>query len=1311
MKEIFSNYFPSYTPSFLRSSSCGGSCFRFPVPAPSRPCSRNPCHTIRITGPCSCSNASPTEPVTGQGTPLCRADLYIDGRFSGSVCIDVCGNWLYQPPVPWNGGRHCVRAVLRCPGDYRGNPPEDTSCFCVAQGTEIHITSPQNGGSVNPGAPVIGTGEPGCEVELYRDGIFVGRVFIDPSGRWVYQPPVPWETGTHCVRAILRCACACPPPLEDTSCFEVPGIQITGPEDGGSADPEDPVTGTGEPGCEAELFVDGVSVGRVPIDANGNWIYEPNPPWTQGRHCVLAVLRCPAGNDPNPPRDETCFDVIYPACPPPPIDLPELNEVIASSRPSIAGRGIPGSQVLVCVQNSLGATVFCETAALFEDGEWGVQTPTDLPDGTYTVVATQLGALCNPTDASRTFSIFTVDTSFLNVNLISLVRGPVFRTVDMVMTGSASPDTTLSIYYLLLTPGEPVPTAEEVIGYSDPVPLTTGNAVRGRFARALTAATQTFPFTLTGKENITPLPMETGVMDGFNYNVYVVGVTSEGRSTGVLTLFESAIGMPFATGNGIAGDPFFVRMCTPAEMAFYPDLTQGYPGNRAGVTENARILDNIEGMQVLYDQTGGVHGMPDSLSLTYSLDSAFDLANYSSAWGGNGWRPIGNVDIGLITPPLSGEHVFTGIAGTPQGGTVIDNLTINAAAAPQNPVLVRGLFGQVRGVILERLTLTNAFSEALFTGFADPAQTGRIGTLVGYMQGGAIRDITLTPGRASGGRSGTGSNIGYIGGMAGVLEGAVTVERINAMRLVTAELTSFSVNAGGLIGLLNQAGATAAVSDVTVTESEVTGSQNQGGVIGLVSAGLNQMSNVLVGTGIFRFFAANCGGIIGMFACSAPSNLTNLVVTQIQINEPNPPATAAHQGGLIGFTSLTAPLTMSGGGVQSGAIFGNNRLGGAFGTIEVRTGGSSYANINCGVDVTGRAASMGGVIGAMQAMTGGGSTNVTNCHSSASAIAANGPSSAGVSGGFAGHIGLQNITPIPTTPIMFVTDCSATANVTATTQEVGGFVGRTSGARYLRCRASGNAQAAVRIGGFNGNTDAPAPADPQNPSLQFFQCQARGNVTSTGGAGSGNGTGGFSGNCAYGLIDQCFATGNVIVNAQSEVGSMVGLCANPTVIRDSYAIGNSSGSGVQYGALLGHGFGAIVSRCYASGSVTGASAVAGLAGALENNAVGAASMQSSIALGPSAVATNAGGVVHRVCGQLVNGATLAQNYASSAMTLLSGGVPVTPISDPNGLDGQSMDPSSLLAVITSLGWNTVSVWNTATIGTLGRPTLIANPEV
>ncbi len=1178
----------------------------------------------------------------------------------------------------------------------------------------LDIIGPANGSTeVDSEAPITGTGTPCCEAELTIDGAFVGRVPIDQSGRWVYQPPVPWTAGVHCARTVLRCpGDDCANPLEDTTCFEVPGITITGPEDGGGADPEDPVTGTGEPGCEAELFVDGVSVGRVPIDANGDWVYEPNPPWTQGRHCVRAVLRCPGDTNPNPPQDDTCFDVTYPACPPPPIDLPEMNEVLASSRPSIAGRGIPNSQVQVCVYNSSGAIVFCETTALFEDGEWGVQPPSDLPDGTYTVVATQLGGLCIPSDASRAFSIFTVDTSFLNVNLISLVRGSVLRKVDMVMTGTASPSTTLSIYYLLLTPGQPTPTEAEVIGYSNPTTLTDGNAVRGQFTRSLSGVTQTFPFTLTGKENITPLALETGVMDGYNYDIYVVGVTTEGRGTGVLTLFQSAIGMPFASGNGVAGDPFFVRMCTPAEMAFYPDQTQGNPGNRAGVTENARILDNIEGMQALYDQTGGVHGMPDSLALAYSLDGSFDLVNYMPAWNGNGWRPIGNVDAGLVSLPLSGEHVFTGVADTPPGGAVIGNLTINANATPQSPVLVRGLFGQVRGVSLERFILANALSEAMFTGVADTSLTGKIGTLVGYMQGGVIRDITLDLGRASGGRAGTGSNIGYVGGMAGVLEGAITVERINAAELVTAEITPLSVNAGGLIGLLNQAGANALVSDVFIAQAEVTGYQNQGGLIGYVSAGINWMDKIQISTGSFSFFASNCGGMIGMFACSAPSSMSNMDILQIQINAPNPQTTATHQGGLIGFSRLTAPLSLMNSQVISGTIYGNNRIGGAFGTVELRAGGSRFEAISCAADVIGRAASMGGVAGAMVIMAADATTDIVNCVCSAATVSAMATSgAAGTSGGFVGYLSLSGFSPYPTTPVVFLADCASSANVVTSGQECGGFVGRTSGAQYLRCRATGSVNGNVWLGGFNGNTDAPAPADPLNPSLQFVLCQARGDVSSASGStGVTDGIGGFSGACTYGLIDRCFATGNVTNATATQNGGLMGVSNNASVIRDSYATGSVTTNAAIDGALLGIGRGVTVTRCYASGSVQGAQIVGGIAGQMDNAGASVAGVSNSIALGSSVVATNANGAVHRICGQLGAGAGLSQNRANQFMALTSGGVPVAPVDNPNGLDGQGFDPTDVLAAITTLGWDTTTVWDTATIATLGRPTLMGNPE-
>ncbi len=1195
-----------------------------------------------------------------------------------------------------------------------GCPP----CRCPV--CEIRITGPRNGSDADPTDPITGKGTPLCRAELYIDGVFVGYVPIDANGNWIYRPPTPWAPGRHCVRAILRCAndTSTYPP-EDTSCFQVPGgpeIQITGPDDGGNADPEDPVTGTGEPGCEAELFIDGIPVGRVPIDANGNWIYEPPIPWTGGRHCVRAILRCPDDTSPNPPEDTSCFDVIVPPCQVPDIDIPENLAVIPTGQPSITGRGIPSSTVSVCLQDAQQTTLFCQNAHVFEDGEWGIQSPIVLPDGTYTVIATQLGANCIPAEAYRSFSVFTIDTSFFEVNLISLRRGPVFRTVDTVMTVNTFVPRTLDIYYVLLVPGLPIPTPAEIAGYNNAATLTDGGAVRGRFTIPINPGLTTLPFTLTGKENILPLPLETGVMDGFNYDIYVtVSVDGGATLSGVLSLFESAIGMPFASGNGVAGSPFFVRMCTPAEMAFYPDLTQGNPGNRAGVTENARILDNIEGMQALYDQTGGVHGMPDSLALVYSLDSAFDLGNYASAWGGNGWRPIGNVDAALVSPPLSGGHVFTGIAQTPPGGATINDLTINATATAQAPVLVRGLFGQVQNVNLTGFTLANTFVEASVTGSTNATLTGKIGPLAGYAVGGQISDILLITATINAGRAATGTNTIFVGGMIGLVQGVSDISSITANQITATELTAMATITGGLIGRLDQSGTNTFMQGVLMTQISVNAYQTLGGTVGELNNGISLMSGVTVDGLALTHGGFRVGGIVGTLTANSASVLQNLSVTNLLVGPVNPPTTTGYCGGLIGNTTQTAPLTVQDSEVLTGVINSGGRVGGAFGSLNVGAAGFVVRNVGSAADTRPNNGPAGGFIGRIDINTQIASALlVENCRVTAATltVTSTNPSSAFV-GGFVGMLSAGSGASGATTTVLSFVDCFTAASVSHPFgTNTGGFVGSAAISSYLRCRATGSVIANQNVGGFCGNgAGNSAITDPTLSTLQFVLCQARGNVTGTDTRLFANvATGGLIGSVAYALVDRCFASGTAITAGDDTVAGLVGQSANRLLIQNCYALGAASSPNDTVGGLMGTGAGTQIDNCYATGAVTASSGAGGLIASLSNSGSDAGRLAASLALNPSVTSTTLGARTHRVCALLGSGAQLVSNFALSTMTLTAGGVPVIPVSDPNGLDGQSLDPANLLTTITTLGWNTTTVWDTSTIATLGRPTLFNNPE-
>ncbi len=1269
---------------------------------------------IVITGPEDGGGADPEDPVTGTGEPGCEAELYIDGELVGRVPIDDNGNWIYQPPTPWTDGEHCVRAVLRCPNDPDPNPPEANNCFQVPG---IKIDGPEDGGGADPDDPVIGTGEPGCEAELFVDGVRVGRVPIDQNGNWIYQPPTPWTGGMHCVRAILRCPGSTDPnPPTDNTCFEVPTVTIDGPENGGQADPGDPIDGTGEPGCEVELFIDGVSVGRVPVDENGNWTYQPPLPWTAGPHCVRAVLRCPDSTGAHPPEDTSCFDVVVPPCAAPDIDVPEDLAVIPSNQPSITGRGIPNSTVSVCLQDSSGNTLFCQMAHVFDDAEWGIQVPIMLADGSYTVVVTQLGINCIPAEAFRTFSVFTVDTSFFEVDLVSLTRGPVFRTVDTVFTTDSAVPHTLDIYYLLLVPGLPVPTAEEIFGYADPSTLTNGDAVRGHFTRNIGAGQTTLPFTLTGKEGVAALALETGVMDGFNYDIYAT-VSIDGGATlsGVLAVFQSAIGMPFASGNGTAGDPFVVRMCTTAEMAFYPDLTAGNPGNRAGVTENARILDNIEGMQALYDQTFGVHGLPDSLALNYALDASFDLANYQSAWSGNGWRPIGNVDAGLTGTPPSGPHIFSGVAQTAAGGTTVNNLRINATATGTDPVLVRGLFGQTRDVTLSGFNLPNPIVAALVTGSTIATQTGKIGALTGYAVGGQITGIALGTVDVSAGRAATGTNIIYAGGMVGIAQAVDSIANISVTQAGLSETTAQATVMGGIIGRLDQAGSNTSVQNVEITQVSVTAYQTMGGAVGEVLSGVAMMDGIAVGSVSLTHTGFRIGGVIGNLTASSASILQNLTVSQIQTGPVDPPSTAGYAGGLIGNTTQTASLTIQDSQVLAGAIHSGGRVGGAFGSLNVGAAGFVIRRVSTQADTFPNNGPAGGFIGRIDANTKiTGALIVDGCSVTAATLTVTtNNTSSGFVGGFVGYQTAAGGASGATTPVLAFVDCETSVAVSHPFgTNTGGFVGAALLSSYLRCKASGSVIGNQNLGGFCGTGAGTATvADPSIGSLIFVLCQARGNVSATDTRQFANvATGGFVGAVTYALIDRCFASGNAVTAGDDVVSALVGQSVHRLLIRDSYSLGSATTPVTVSGGLVGTATGSNIERCYAAGAISCSSGAGGLLGSLSNDGTDTGRLALSFALNPSVAATNPGGIAHRVCATLGSGAQLVANYALNTMLLTAGGVPITPVDDPNGRDGQGTAQSNLIALIAAQGWNTTTVWDTSTVATLGRPTLFDNPE-
>lgn len=212
----------------------------------------------------------------------------------------------------------------------------------------------------------------------------------------------------------------------------------------------------------------------------------------------------------------------------------------------------------------------------------------------------------------------------LVVEPIEARMGLTFRTVDIdvIMYGI---DGIARVYYLLLPPGSPVPTIEEVVNYNNESALLDGTAATGEFETIITKIPVTYIWELTGLDKPGASPGVTGVIDGYRYDIYICVVFGACNS-GVLTFENDAMAMPYAGGRGTPENPFTIRELTQAELQIYPDLLAGNILNAPGVHENARMLENIQRLKTLYETTNGLYGLSDSMELNYLMTSDVNLS-------------------------------------------------------------------------------------------------------------------------------------------------------------------------------------------------------------------------------------------------------------------------------------------------------------------------------------------------------------------------------------------------------------------------------------------------------------------------------------------------------------------------------------------------------------------------------------------------------------------------------------------------------------------------------------------------------------
>lgn len=252
---------------------------------------------VEIEGPADGATVRTGTPVIdGNGNPNSPVDIVItdgDGNVigTGTTTTDGDGNWTWTPEdedALAEGGPYTVTVTIDL-----GNgttPAEDTILITVDLGTDIVIETPAEDDVVSQTPTVTGTAVPNTTVEITVGGVVIGTTTSDANGQWTYTIPeenklpigpaniVAKDTGngsTDEVNVVVE--------------RQLIPVEITGPADGETTTDRTPtVTGKGEPNTEVTIVIDGKIVGKVPVDANGDWTWTPDEELELGEHVITA---------------------------------------------------------------------------------------------------------------------------------------------------------------------------------------------------------------------------------------------------------------------------------------------------------------------------------------------------------------------------------------------------------------------------------------------------------------------------------------------------------------------------------------------------------------------------------------------------------------------------------------------------------------------------------------------------------------------------------------------------------------------------------------------------------------------------------------------------------------------------------------------------------------------------------------------------------------------------------------------------------------------------------------------------------------
>lgn len=419
---------------------------------------------------------------------------------------------------------------------------------------DVQISSPAAGAGVSTTPTFNGSTSVDGQVTVdilngpYGLGSPIGTIVTSSSGgTWSATPSGPMANGTYSVRASVTAAgvtgTSLPVPFQvgpaDTT---GPAATITAPAEGATATSTTVAfSGTGgqAPGDlpYATLRIQGTPVSGAAVDRQlrasifpgGTWSLTPQ--LANGSYTARVIQSDRAGNTTTSPARPFTVDTTAP--PPPPADTtaptvtitsPTPGQTVGTGIPTFAGRG--GTAVgdvrttTVEVFNGstvVGTPVHTLNASIDDTGTWTISPATALPNGSYTVRATQQDSV--PNTGSSPAVTFTVDASAPPVDttppavaITSPVNGATVSTATPAITGTGGTapgdvrTATVSIYSGATATGTAVRTLNATVAANGSWSVTPAALADGTYTAR---ATQSDARPNTGTSNAVTFTVDT----------------------------------------------------------------------------------------------------------------------------------------------------------------------------------------------------------------------------------------------------------------------------------------------------------------------------------------------------------------------------------------------------------------------------------------------------------------------------------------------------------------------------------------------------------------------------------------------------------------------------------------------------------------------------------------------------------------------------------------------------------------------------------------------------------------------------------